>query len=333
MTDRPDPPVEQVPVDVDPILDVLERYLLGGPRTLTRLEVAERAGVPSERSETLWRALGFSRLSDDDVYFGEADVHALQVARDLFAIGLVDQDQEAALVRTLGRSYARLAEWQTRLFADVFSLTEEVGPDVLQTFLEQYVPMIEELQGYVWRRALLAAAGRMLLHPAAEEGVLEVVGFADIVGYTSQSRRLTGTELEELVEHFEAVALAVVTDHEGRIIKTIGDEILFVADDAEQAARIALALVEASDSDEAFPRIRVGMAYGPVLERLGDVYGSVVNLASRLTTVARPGRVLIDRELREELRETDEFVVRRMRRTSVKGFDRLEPYLLRRSES
>jgi len=330
VTEGSDATLELRPVPVDPTLDVLKRALLGGPRTLTRLEVAQRVGAPQERSEMLWRALGFSRVGDDDVMFGYADVRALQLTKELTDLGLVDEATEVALVRTLGRSFARLAEWQTRLFADIFDLTGDMSADDVKAVVEEFFPKIEEMQAYVWRRAVLASAGRMLLKPVGEEGTVRVVGFADIVGDTSRSRRLTGPELEELVEHFENVSLAVVTEHGGQIIKTIGDEILFVADDAVKGARIALDLVEAHERDDSFPVIRVGLAHGPVLERLGDVYGSVVNLASRLTTLAKPGRVLVDRDFREQLRGSDEFGLRRIRRTSVKGFERLEPYRLKR---
>lgn len=156
------------------------------------------------------------------------------------------------------------------------------------------------------------------------------VGFADIVNYTSQSRSLTRSELARLIDHFEERALEIVVAHHGRIIKTIGDEILFVADDAEQIARIGLELVEERGRDGSFPQLRVGLAWGKALARLGDVLGPVVNVASRLTSTARPGKVVVDRNLADELRGGDHFKVRRLRRTSVRGYRRLEPWALRR---
>lgn len=328
--DIPDPTLEFSAVGIDPAIDSLERFLLGGPRSLTRVEVAERAGVPQEQSEQLWRALGFSRVGDDDVMFGYADVHALQLSQRLFELDLVDEGERIAMVRTLGRSYARLAEWQTGLLAEVYARSGAVTPELMEEIAAELVPLIEELQGYVWRRALLAATGRMLLRPAAEEGVVQTVGFADIVGYTSQSRRLSAPEFEDMMEHFEHVCQIAVTENNGRIIKTIGDEILFVTDEPAAGARIALTLTEAAEADEEFPSVRVGLAHGPVLERLGDVYGSVVNLASRLTTLARPGKVLVDQHVHDALEGNDEFAVRRTRRMAVKGFDRVEPYRLKR---
>jgi adenylate cyclase len=156
------------------------------------------------------------------------------------------------------------------------------------------------------------------------------VGFADIVNYTRQSRSLTRSEIGQLVDHFEERALEIISSHDGRIIKTIGDELLFVADQPEAIALIGLELIEEAQRDEGFPEIRVGLAWGPALARLGDVLGPVVNVASRLTSTARPGRALADRALADELEDNEHFKLRRVRRTAVKGYRKLEPWSLRR---
>ena len=156
------------------------------------------------------------------------------------------------------------------------------------------------------------------------------MGFADIVNYTRQSRSLSRKELSHLIDNFESRALEIIDGHDGRIIKTIGDEILFVADDPESIARIGLELVEERLRDEDFPELRVGLAWGPALARLGDVLGPVVNVASRLTSTSRPDRVLVDRTLAEQLEDNEHFKLRRLRRTSVRGYRKLEPWSLRR---
>jgi adenylate cyclase len=190
------------------------------------------------------------------------------------------------------------------------------------------MPVVEDLHTYVYRRHLANAAARMLLLPAGDEGVRMAVGFADIVGYTRRSRGLDRSELAALVETFEATSATIVTDHDGRVIKTIGDEVLFVADDPVDAARIARALVEAEN--QGFPEVRVGLAYGDVVSRLGDVFGPVVNVASRLTSLARPGRVLVDRAMHEVLEShPEEFRVRRARTAAVRGYTRLDTWSLK----
>jgi len=319
------------PLDPQTIVEVLESRLLGSTPTLTGQQVADAVGISRETARLRWRSLGFTDIEDDMVAFTEADLEALRLTQRLHELGIIPEEDEAALVRTLGRSFARLAEWQMGLLGDAidpFTLDAEQLGEVI----DEVTPVIEQVQSYVWRRHILNAASRILLAPppAAEDGVNAAIGFADIVGYTRQTRSLSQEELAELVEGFEARALAIVTAHNGRIIKTIGDEIMIAADSPHDAAHIALELVEGHLEDEDFPQLRVGVAWGPVLNRLGDVFGPTVNLASRLTSVARPGRVLIDKELAESIEVDPDFKLRRMRRVSVKGYRRLEPWVLRR---
>ena len=297
----------------------LEPLLLGGPPTLNRVEVAERAGVPLDLAQELWRLLGFPRTSDEDVAFTDADVDALRQARELMELGVIGPDSQAALVRTWGRSFARLAEWQASLLADI-DPSDEVALEAL--------PRVESLQSYAWRRHLASASARVAALDSASATTPMAVGFVDIVGYTSRSKRLEESELVEWLEHFESEATGLVVDQGGRIIKTIGDEVLFVADSATAAAEVALQLTERG---EPFPEVRAGIAYGDVVSRLGDVFGPTVNIASRLTGVARPGTVLADRGCHDELAEDPAYSFREMRRTPVKGYARLHPYVLRRT--
>jgi adenylate cyclase len=342
----PGEPDEGEPVELPDLahaLEVVEGFLLGEPPSLTRSAVAERAGVPLEVAEQLWRLLGFPHPADDEVAFTEADVEALRLTRDLMKLGVLGADSQAALVRTWGRSYARLAEWQTTLLADVAI----EGPDPEQRLTElasEVLPRVERLQSYVWKRHLASATSRLLAVDSGGSATSEqAVCFVDIVGYTAHSKTLTEGELVDWLEHFEDEATGLVVDHGGRIIKTIGDEVLFVADDVAAAAEIALRMTErGADPDDRFPQVRSGVAYGTVVSRLGDVYGPVVNIASRLTSVARPGSVLIDNGAYEALSgrsgEDDEpaegghaaYGFRRMRRTPVKGYARLQPWVLRR---
>lgn len=324
--------MDDAPLDRGRLVELLEVFLLGDPPTLTGLEIADRVGIPIEVARERWRSLGFSAVADDEVVFTEADLEAMLLTQRLQALGLVGEDDESALVRTMGRSFARLAEWQVGLLERAVDV-ERVDIEHVNALMSEAVPVIEQVQAYVWRRHLLSAAARQLLQP--DQGVADAamaVGFADIVGYTRHSRSLKQAELVRLVERFEARAQQVITEFHGRIIKTIGDEVLFVTDTAADAAHISLLLAEGHKQDEDFPALRVGAAWGQVLHRLGDVYGPVVNMAARLTSIARPGRVVVDRELADALADDDSFRLRRMRRTSVKGYRHLEPWSLRRAD-
>lgn len=122
----------------------------------------------------------------------------------------------------------------------------------------------------------------------------------------------------------------MITERGGRVIKLIGDAVLFVFDDPEQAARLALELVEAFGGDQ--PELRVGLTYGPVLSRLGDLFGPPVNLASRLVSYARPGSVLVDQHLVDVLEDVDGLRTKSVRPRDLKGIGTTALYVLRRDE-
>jgi adenylate cyclase len=310
----------------------LERELLGGERRWTRQQVSERSGVPYQHANALWRALGFADVSEDVVAFTDRDVWALQTVDRLGAEGWLDEAAQIAMTRALGQSLARLAEWQ---LAATGSMVDSDATEVqaLERATE-LVPVVEELIGYVWRRHLAAVTGRLLA--AGNEDLAApsmTVGFADLVGFTSLTRETDESGLAELVESFESRASDVIAEAGGRVVKTIGDEVMFVADDPGAGADIGLRLSEEVGGEADLPELRVGLACGPVVSRMGDVYGEPANVAARLTTLARPGSVLVDRHLADALGDDDRWRVRRVAPRPVRGYSMLAPYRLRRTAS
>jgi adenylate cyclase len=325
------------------VREAIEELLLDGPRRYTRLQVAERAGMPPDRTQRLWRALGFPDVVDDDPAFTDADIEALRVLSELIDSGFVDADTEASIARAMGQALSRLADWQADMLADALTRTGPDGerqppsPEDAVAVARALLPKMQDIQSYVWRRHLAANADR-LLAASAGQGAGQgdrrelAVGFADLVGYTSRSRGMGGRELGAMVEDFESIATEVISRHRGRVVKTVGDGVLFTTASPVDAVEIGLQLPEVWDREDR-PPLRVGAAYGTVLTRLGDVYSPVVNLASRLTSIARPGTVLVDRELARGLRGLPEFRVRPLKRVSVRGYDHLQPWLVRRRPS
>ena len=335
---------ESTGLDVgDEVARAMEAFLLGAEPSLTRVQVAERAGVPLELAVQLWHQLGFPHRGDDDVAFAESDVEALRLTSDLVRLGILPPESQAALVRTWGRSYARLAEWQITLLAGVAVEGGDPGT-ALTDLATDVLPRVEALQTYVWRRHLASAAQHLLGDAStlsSAESQLSVC-FVDIVGYTTQSRSLDGAELVEWVDRFEQDTTTLVVDHGGQVIKTIGDEVLFTVADPAAAVEIALALAARGDDvDDPFPAVRAGVAHGAVVRRLGDVFGSTVNAASRLTSAARPGSVLVDAGVHDALTADAEddagaepaWRWRRLRRVPAKGFDHLEAWRIRPAKS
>jgi adenylate cyclase len=184
----------------------------------------------------------------------------------------------------------------------------------------------------VWRRHLQAAARRRLLRGDGEDSPGLVVGFADLVGFTALAQQVTDEELAEVVDQFERLAYDVVVAGGGRVVKMIGDEVMFLVEDPVMAAEIALGLADASRDAAGLGDVRVGMAMGPVLEREGDAYGTTVNLASRATAIAYPGTVVVSPELRDALAEHPDFAFRNMRPRFLKHIGRVTLTVLRHAD-
>jgi adenylate cyclase len=311
----------------EPVQRQIERALLGGDRKYNRIEVTEAAGVSLDRARRLWMAMGFAEVGDEECVFTDGDVEALRIWGALVGTGLVEQADEASVARALSQPLSRLADWQAQQVL-ARSRDLDAGEDQLADLAEGLLPVIEGLQSYVWRRHLAAATGRALSSAGDELSTrTSVVGFADIVGYTTTTRHAGSDELSALLEAFEKDATETIATYRGRVVKTVGDEVLFVTDAAADAAEIALRLADPARTDQGLPMLRVGMAMGPVLSRFGDVYGSVVNLAARLTALARPGTVLVDKELADALRA--DYQLRARRPVAVRGYHHLRSWSLR----
>ncbi|MFI6293103.1 adenylate/guanylate cyclase domain-containing protein [Nonomuraea sp. NPDC050790] len=318
-----------------PTAEEIERLLVGTPARYTRSEVAARSGVSQELAERIWRALGFATLSDDAVAFSDADVAALGRVRTMLDSGLLDEQTVLRMTRALGRTTARLAQWQAEIMVGAMLPKDAEASDgelaaVLET-AQNLLPDFEHVLVHVWRAQLAAAGTRMLaLADLGDDNELAkvniAVGFADLVAFTRRARDLEERQLAALVEGFEARAADVVAAHGARLVKTLGDEVLFSAPSAETAARIALELVEADE-------LRIGLAFGPVLQMMGDVFGTTVNLAARLTAIARPGTIVVDEGLAAQLTGQPGVEVRRIRRRPARGLGVVQPYVLRRSSS
>jgi adenylate cyclase len=315
----------------------LAEALLGAP-TLTPLDVARETGVPYERAQQLWRALGFPPVDNDERLFTRADVEIVRAVRALIEHQSADPDDVLQLTRVIGQALARVADAQVTAAAERLGRqrTDETSGESALAGLAQRMqalaPELEQFLGYVWRRHLLAALRHCSATPSAADRTL-TVGFADLVGFTALSRALEPHALAAIVDHFEALAYEHIPARGGRVVKTIGDEVMFAVDDGGFAADIAVALVEACARDADVPEVRVGLAAGPTLSFEGDLYGPTVNLASRLVNLARPNSVLVSDELGERLRDDPRFELRHLRPVTLHGIGRVRSWTLKRARA
>ncbi|HEV3281983.1 MAG TPA: adenylate cyclase regulatory domain-containing protein [Acidimicrobiales bacterium] len=325
----------------DDVVDLLvvDRLLVPAGRRLTQTEVAEITDLPVEAIRRLWRALGFLDVSDDDLAFTDLDIEAVELFQSMMAMGLADVDSAVQTARVVGLSMARIAEAETSpgsipvITSSGDSITDA---DNFARQAELALPAMARLLEYVWRRHLQAAVRRARLARTrgSDEGMSPVtaVGFADMVGFTVLSQHLGDEELAGVVARFEELAHETVVALGGRVIKMIGDEVMFAVQSVTSAAEIGLSLAEAYADDELLSDVRVALAVGPALLQDGDYYGPVVNLASRLVGVAHPGTVLVSDEFRTALGpEAGRFDMKAIRPRTLKDLGRVQAWKLSRA--
>jgi adenylate cyclase len=296
----------------------------------------------------VWRAFGFPEYGDA-VAFSQSDVVALDTISATIESGSIDLDTAVNLTRALGQTMARLADWQVAtLLTRVEELADELSHrdtvtggriEAALTLLDELSGPFEDLMVYAWRRHLADAAARSAAlnslpgdgEEAATSGrtALLTVGFADMVSFTSLSNSLRADQIGDLVEVFESRCSDVVAGRGGRVIKSLGDSVLFVNDDAVRAVETAEGIIAMIGRDSRMPDVRLGLATGSMVLRLGDVFGPPVNLAARLTAVARRNRLIVDAATAVLLPEGD-FETRRLPPRPVRGFGLVEPLTIRR---
>jgi adenylate cyclase len=315
----------------------LDHAILRSEPAFNALEVAAETGVTIEQTRRLWRALGFPEFTGEKAYTA-ADIKAVSTLMGFVDSGAVDFDTAVNLTRGVGQTMARLADWEV---STLVSRVEEMEAGEEATgsrigsalrLIDEVNPPFERLLVYAWRRHLAAAVARMEAMGAKDEDLHTVdvtVGFADLVSFTALSNEMDRDKIGDLVEKFESRCHDVVSNHGGRIIKSLGDSVLFVIADAQSAIEVAEGIINVIGRDPKLPDVRVGLASGAVVPRLGDVFGPPVNMAARLTAVARRNRLIIDQRT-ADLLPADEFESRRLPARPVHGFGLVEPVAVRR---
>ncbi|HKH23923.1 MAG TPA: adenylate/guanylate cyclase domain-containing protein, partial [Acidimicrobiales bacterium] len=272
----------------------VERLLVPETARYDLTAVTQQTGMTAEQVQHLWRSLGFPVPRPGEVAFTDSDVEILAEVGQLVADDVASADLVVQMSRVIGSSVARIASAQV----DVISAgtagparAEPLGDDRIVGSAAALLPIVPRVLASTWRRHLQTAVRRrMTLAGTTQAGV---VGFADLVGFTALSQQVSDEELAAIVEQFEDLAFDVITAGGGRVVKMIGDEVMFTVDTAHAAAEIALALAEGTRRADELSDLRVGLAQGPLLERESDLYGPVVNLASRVTGIAFPGTIVV----------------------------------------
>lgn len=314
----------------------VEHLVLPDPLLHDLGAVEARTGVDALLIARIWRALGFVEAEPDLELFTDADVAFLGVIAELLDTRLVDDDLVIHVTRVFGSSIARIAA----AFVDAVEsssapILEDDDADAADRFARiapKLLPMLAGVTDHAFRRHVRSQArSRLEGDRTVTDPVDQVVGFADLVGFTALSQQVDIRELAEFVHRFETIAHDTIDAAGGRIVKTIGDEVMFGVDEADVAADLALGLSEAYADDERLGDVRVGLASGAVLEREADLFGPVVNRASRLVGLARPGTILVDGAVHDALGHRADLEWRSLGNRSLKNIGREAVHVLRRS--
>jgi adenylate cyclase len=307
----------------------VERFLRGGDERLTPPEVAERAGVDKEFLEREWRALGLALAADDEPAYTERDVEAAKRVQQLRDAGVPDEGV-LEVARLLGMTMSQLAAANRRLIADAFMEVGDTEYDVAKRFAaaaEAFMPLIGESLEYV----LALHLREQIRHDAfnlaevssgrASSADEVTVCFADMVDFTRLGETLDPDALGSVTGRLGELAAAVV-EPPVRLVKLIGDAAMIVGPEPNPVLDSALELVAAAESEgDEFPLLRAGVASGMALPRSGDWYGRPVNLASRITAIARPASVLVSEQVHDALSEDGSYDWSYAGSRKLKGID------------
>ncbi len=277
--------------------------VLGGIYTAAELE--ERTGLPTRVLLRLRRMLGLPEAEAEDRVFGEEDVAMANSTRRFLEAGL-SETAIGEITRVLGESMARLSATTATIFVEAFLQPGDSEYDVairFATLAEEFTPAVHPILVAAYNAHLRENVRRGMIGRAEREaGALAdaqelAIAFADLVGFTHMGGQLDATELGGLASRLAELA-SEVTHGPVRLIKTIGDAAMFVSPDPGALVDVTLALVEATQK-AGLPSLRAGVAFGPALLRAGDYYGHAVNLASRVTGIARADSVLCTQEVHD----------------------------------
>ncbi|MDR3107986.1 MAG: adenylate/guanylate cyclase domain-containing protein [Bifidobacteriaceae bacterium] len=320
--------------------------IAGAPCTLTPADVQELTGLDRETLAAFWRSMGLPPPVEGEVALTPKDVDAIIASYEVVAYGVLGDTTEKQLLRAVSHTAERLAWWQFESLVDDaaarYSLDAESARLVVLDKIADMADIFEEQMVYAWRAHLsriIRRIGKVIseIGPGANAPTPEAlplqraVGFADLVGYTAISAKLDAAELDLLVQAFARKCRDLVSRGGGRVVKELGDGVMFVTDEPVRAASIALDLAEQIGRDKTTPPARVGLVWGRVLGRYGDVFGPSVNLASRLTGLAAPGEVLVDASTAESLSDQPGTALVPQGPAAIPGMGEVQPYRLVRA--
>jgi adenylate cyclase len=277
--------------------------VLSGPYTVTEIE--QRAELPPGTLVRFQRLLGLPVPADGARLFGEDDLAAARSLKLFLDAGL-DEEGIVQMARVLGETMGKLSATTTAVFASAFLQAGDSEFDVAQRFADlaaEMTPAMAPVLVAAYRGQLRDMIRRVGLTQAEREtGMVATeqpmaVCFVDLVGFTRLGSEVETDQLGNVAGRFGELA-SELAQQPVRLVKTIGDAAMFVSRECPELVEAALEMVERAEEAD-LPSVRAGIAFGLATFRAGDFFGHAVNLASRVTGIARPGSVLCTKEIHD----------------------------------
>ena len=315
----PATPQPQAAADTEPTaFSAYMEHLEGGLPRYTLRQAAELTKMDTEGVRRFWLALGFPTIVDEDseCVFTDGDIAAMRAMAESLGESPLTESALTSLLRASAHNVDRMLQWHVETLLELAETTGGLGPvDARRWVLDHFADIEEFLRrtaAYTWSRqaaALLRHTEAEIAHINEDDAIPQIpraVGFIDIVSFTNRTERMTSHQFMEFIERFDYTCRAVITGGGGRVVKSMGDAFLFIADDIVTGADIVCDVTQALRDTPEIPAVRASLTWGPVLGRFGDVFGPSVNMASRLADVASPGTVLTSRPVATALKAVGE---------------------------
>jgi class 3 adenylate cyclase len=316
--------VEELAANADRLMSLASRRVLfGAEERVTVAQIAALAGCDEALVRRVRLASGLPDPGAEPVCSPlEAEIMSS------FAVGVdaLGEDETLQFTRMLGAAAAGIAEAALATFATNRSMPLFEGgstqADVARAGVEATVALlgVPRVLDILLRVHFDAANTGRFSGEHGHPTVAVAVAFVDLVGSTRLTHVLSGSQLSDALGDFERVASDAVVGVGGRVVKRIGDAVMFVASSGQAACDATLAILDAVEAHAALDTVRAAVAFGDVLPRDGDYFGTAVNLAARAVPLADPGTVVVSAEVRDAL-DSDVWVVTELGDRSLKGFD------------
>lgn len=291
--------------------------LLGGEEKYDAYELAALLGTDVEFVQKFWRAMGFPVIRKPDTkVFTDYDLDVMRAHLRMRDSGLADMDTLNSLIRAQSHLADRMVLWQhealVQEFIGRYGVDDVTARSMVLERIDDYEAFLVYQMKYAWRRHLASLLRRSETELEERSGVFEdrlmlrrAFGFVDLVSFTHRSGELSPHALVDFIQTFEFTCRDVISTYGARVVKMVGDAVLYIADDLDTGITVVDGIVRALRANPQMPDVRASLVWGGVVSRFGDIFGPKVNLASRLCNVAPVNGILVDIQTARALQALD----------------------------